>query len=498
VLEYWGWSEVSVRFLSILATSATLVILPLIVARVFQSVLLATLVGFQFALSPFWVFYGQSSRPYAAFLLFTLLGLYFLYSATAKRSYWAWSGYAVSAMLAGYFHLFALPAFAAAALVPLSRLYTSARRDGWRSPAFRRELWPQVAGHALAVALLLAVYLPAIQRGMIERLPAQKGLRFFDGRSVQHAIELLAGVRFPVAGAILICFSLIGLRLLARRNPTFIATLGAAALGSVLFTLVTKPYDYHVAIVTLRYNIAIFPLFFLGIAGAVEFASTLLARAGGRFFRARHRLPQVTVAVLFTGISIALSPLPQLLAIQPNNFQLHSAYQQSYSGWSRDRAYDSDMFSDGLRQKASALSKFYGELGAAGRPCELIEFPLPLPDAWNPYYFYQLHHGCNVSIGYSARCEIGRILNSTDPPAGLHFRRIVNIEDRESLLRSGADYLIVHPDLDRENQGATDRAPVVAKDVRRAVRLLDQTLGEPVYKDQHIVVFSLRAERAKN
>jgi hypothetical protein len=498
VLEYWGWSEVSVRFLSILATLATLAVLPLIVARVFQSKLLAILVGLQFAISPFWVFYGQSSRPYAPFLLFTLLGLYFLYSATTKRSYWTWFGYAVSTALASYFHLFALPALAAAALVPLSRLYTSARRDGLLSPAFRGELWPQMAGHALAVALLLTAYLPAIERGMIKRLPAQQGLRFFDGRSVQHALELLTGVRFAVAGGILFCLSLVGLRLLARRNPAFLATLVAATLGSLLFTLATKPYDYHVAIVTLRYNIVIFPLFFLGIAGAVEFASTLPARAGQRFPWARRRWPAVAVAVLFTIVSIALSPIPQLLAIQPNNFRLHSAYQQNYSNWSRDRAYDSDMFSDGLRQKASAVSKFYGELGAAGRPCELIEFPLPLPDAWDPYYFYQLHHGCRVSIGYSRQCTIGRILNSTNPSGRLHFQRLVNIEDRESLLRSGAGHLVVHVDLDRENQGTTDRAPVLAKEVRSALRLLNKSLGAPVYKDQHLVVFSLQAERAKN
>ena len=498
LLEYWGWSEVSVRSLSILTTLATLVFLPLVVARAFQSKLLAILVAVEFAISPFWIFYGQSSRPYAPFLFFTLLGLYCLYRATLERSYRAWFGYAVSAMLASYFHLFALPAFAAAAVVPLSRLYSSARRDGLRSPEFRRELWPQLLGHALAVALLVAAFLPAVQRGMLERLPAQQGLQFFDGRSVQHAIELLSGIRFVVAGAILLGLSLLGLRLLSRRNATFIATLGAAALGSLVFTLVTKPYDYHVAIVALRYNIVLFPLFFLGIAGAVEFASTLPSRAPARFSWARQSWIAAAVALLFIAVSIVLSPIPRALAIQPNNFRLHSAYQQNYSKWSRRRAYDSDMFSDGVRQKASALSKFYGKLAATGHPCEIIEYPMPLPDAWNPYYFYQRHHGCNVSIGYSRHCPIGSILYGIDPPERAHFRRLVNIDEHDDLLRSGADYLIVHVDLDRENEGALDRKPVTGKEVRRVVRRLNQALGTPVFEDDQLLVFSLKPKPAKH
>jgi hypothetical protein len=496
LLEYWGWSELSVRSLSIAATVVTLVAWPLMVGRAFQSRLLAVLVGLQFALSPFWIFYGQSSRPYAPFLLFTLLALYCLYRTAARRSYWPWLGYGVATALAAYFHLFALPAIAAAALVPLWRLLQLWRRESLRSSAFRRELFRQLSAHALTTLMLVALYLPPYQRGMLDRLPALQGDQSFGWRSLRHGIELLTGTRFVAAGALLLVAALLGLWLATRKNREFVAIFAMSLLGSALFLLATRPYDYHVAIVVLRYDVTAFPLFFLGLGTALIFVvKRAFLRLPARLRPSGRLFPALTAVGLLLAATLAWSPLLRLFVIQPNNFRLHSAYQQNYGKWSLRRAYDSDMFEHDLHQRAADISDFYRELGSQGRPCQLIEYPLMLPDAWNPYYFYQRHHGCSVSIGYSRRCPIGRILHDVDFPERLHFERLVDLENAEALLRSGAEYVVIHLDLDRENQVA-HRPVKQGKELRRVARSLTERLGAPVYEDDLIHVYSLKP-RAK-
>jgi hypothetical protein len=495
LLDYWGWSEVSVRALSIAATAATLVGFPLAVGHAFRSRWLGVLTGVSFALSPFWIFYGESSRPYAPFLFFTLSGLYCLCRTKASTRLWPWLGYGASAAVAAYFHLFALPAFAVAALVPLWRVISTLRRgarpesDGvasWWSPALRRELVFQAIGHGLAVALLVAFYAAPVQNGMFDALPVQRGDSLLNERLLRHGLELLAGTRSAAVGAVLLAAAAFGLVHGARQNREFVALLAASAAGSLLFMLLTEPYDHHVALVALRYNVTLFPLFFLGLASAAQVAVERLATASP----ARARAWALGAAFLaYCGLSFALSPLPALLAVRPNNFRLHSAYQQNYGNWRRDRAYDSDMFRDGLVQTAAGLPPFYRELGAADRPCVLVEYPPRIPDAWNPYYFYQQHHGCRVKIGYSRRGEVGAVLGGL-PPERRRFRHFINIEDEAELRASGADYLVLHVDLDRENEAA-QRAPLPGEEIRRIEGRLKAHLGPPIYEDPQLHVFPL-------
>ncbi len=63
LLDTWGWSELTIRIPSILATLATFALLPWVTARAFGSKQLGLAASFAFAISQFSVLYGQSSRP---------------------------------------------------------------------------------------------------------------------------------------------------------------------------------------------------------------------------------------------------------------------------------------------------------------------------------------------------------------------------------------------------------------------------------------------------
>lgn len=94
LLDTWGWSELSLRLPSILATSATMLVLPLTAYRAFGRPGVAIAIALLFAASQFWVFYGESSRPYAPFLLFVVLALHFLEKAnrSGRTADYVWFG----------------------------------------------------------------------------------------------------------------------------------------------------------------------------------------------------------------------------------------------------------------------------------------------------------------------------------------------------------------------------------------------------------------------
>ena len=488
LLDYWGWSELPLRLPSIIATVATAVLLPFVVLRAFENKLVAIVVAVLFAASEFWVFYGESSRPYAEFLLFLVLAFHFLSQAerTGKTSDYLRFGLVGAAAV--YFHVFALPVMAALSVVTAARVVLSTKED--HAGLLSRAKGPLLGFGALGV-VLLSLYGPALARGMEHSLPSGDDKTPYGGRFLPHLGELVSGARSPAVAYVLLALAALGLVSAYRRNARFVSLIGAGLAGSLAMMFASKTHEFRLAIVMTRYNITVFLLYFVGLACFVD---EVAKRAAGALERrgasggARHA--PALVASVFAALYVAATPIPAYLAIHPCNFRLHSAFQEYYDEFSLTAPPRSEFSGRTLDMTADSIPPFYRSL-PQGRPCRLIEYPMEIEDAYIPFYFYQLHHHCDVTVGYSANDDSVERLDVRKNGARLHFRNMVAVDELAPLRAANADYVVVHLD-NRSEIRRRKHTPWIGFETRRILLFLVAAFGQPVYEDNWIMAFRPR------
>ena len=102
-----GTSEFSVRLLSVLFGTASVFIIYLLGAHIFNKkvgIYSALLVAF----SPLHIYFSQEARTYSLFFALTLLSMYFYSKLNKVTSKWIISGYLISTVFLIYSHLYAL------------------------------------------------------------------------------------------------------------------------------------------------------------------------------------------------------------------------------------------------------------------------------------------------------------------------------------------------------------------------------------------------------
>ncbi|MEV6342657.1 glycosyltransferase family 39 protein [Actinoplanes sp. NPDC051851] len=234
-LHFWsgvfGTTELALRVPSIIAMSAAVALAAELARRLFGP-LVALATGAILVIIPNTSRYAAEARPYAFVCFFSMLALCLLIGTLRRpgaawdrgRVLW-WSGYALSVLLLGGFHLVSLTVLSAHAAVAL--IFAWRRRD-----------WRIVAAWAVAVAVALLPLLPLARLG-----------------SRQDAVQLhwvkpitIAGIRAmpaDIIGSPQLAWLLIGLAVLAtwrpvrRLTPIAVLALGplvAVALVSALIT----------------------------------------------------------------------------------------------------------------------------------------------------------------------------------------------------------------------------------------------------------------------
>lgn len=494
VLEHWGWSELSLRLVSLVSTALTLVALPWGVLQLSRSKTIALFVLLVFGTSSFWIFYGQNSRPYATYLLFLLAAFFFFHRAWHTSSRRHWLGFAASATAATYFHLYTLPAVASLSLLALWRI-VGLMRSGERRQAlcYFTGSFAGFLGFALTTAALFAPTYFA--RPDKRTVPSGHRYRPTNDDFLDHTFELVTGASSTWFAWVLVGLALVGLWFYWRRDRLTVAILLTSAVACTLFTLLVRPRWYFVAIVFVRYNVSLFPLYYLGIAALLERATRLL----GRFTNTAVAVAEPTksesiraawpLAVLFLSFAVATvatSPLPTMVSIRPNNFTQHSAYQEFYSQWDLSRAPPSDFFGQKDKRTLADIPTFYARLKRQGS-CRLIEFPFSLDEYKVPYYLYQRVHGCSVLAGFTRHDDFGVMLNVDANRDRLEFASMVDLE-RPDGFRHRADYLIVHHDVVAE---MASKPPKPSREVSAALESLEPFGLEQLFKDEYITVFAL-------
>jgi hypothetical protein len=282
--------------------------------------------------------------------------------------------------------------------------------------------------------------------------------------------------------------------------------------ASFVALLVSRPEALGSGLVLLRYMIVVVPVALAGVATALDRAAARLLRLppDGAFLACA-----AGGAVLAGGLYVA-GPLP-LLQRAPNNFTGHSAFQGSYEPvtWERsDARHPFPAFS----LRADEVSPFYRWLRDRAEVDTIVEYPFDVCNHNDLFYFYQHVHGKRVLAGYcSDPRRIGRRLAMRDerhPEAFLSmlsadeilsrlprdgrvaFHNMADLTDLDSLAAGPADIVVLHKvvmGMRGLSGGAMDAVPVRYTSVDRFSAELRGRFGAPVYEDDELVCFSVRA-----
>ncbi len=273
-------SEFALRFPSAMAAVLTLPVLYALGRRLLGKAtgLVAALL---LSISPFVLAYAQEARSYAMLEFFACLSLLLLVLALARKRWYWWAAYVLSASLLLYTHFFAWFAMGAQVLFALAFLLGQSVRQR-RADA----RWPALAASLLAVGLL---YLPLAgplrdflrQYGPGATLPQEAGLQAFH--LTPQFLRTLAAVYGPWT--------------FGWQEYLFLASFALGVVGMVLrkkghaLLLVAFWFGVPLAILAVassqhffdyRYLIFFVPIFLLvgaeGVAGTVFWG----AKLGGR------------------------------------------------------------------------------------------------------------------------------------------------------------------------------------------------------------------------
>jgi hypothetical protein len=165
----------------------------------------------------------------------------------------------------------------------------------------------------------------------------------------------------------------------------------------------------------------------------------------------------------------------------PNQFFGHLRYQFDY-----DPAHNPYV----LQVPQVPPPEFYRELAKRPRgSVTLIEAPWRLESHFNALSLYQDVHHQLIRIGFTTPvCGVRDFGEYPAARTGMKMREFVQLDAVLGGDFENADYLVMHV-----NPGSTASVPPEWPDVVQCLPAITKRLGAPIYRDERIVVFDLRA-----
>jgi hypothetical protein len=461
--QWFGLSELGMRWPMMVAGLATLGVLPLY-ARRYVGDGVALLFAAVLAISPMLVFYSRMARPYALTLLLALVAVA-AFQRFTEVDRWRWrpaSVYVISAVLSGWLHLVSLPFLIAPFIV--SGIPALAKRD-WR--AVLRMFWLGVATLAGLSVLVLPPLMAHPEALTVKLGSSAPTLATHYG--VLHVWLGTHSTAVIVLGALLAAAGMANLwRCLPLSRPLLLGSILAYAAVRL-----AEPAWVHHPQTLARYLLPGLVLFLLAIAAG---AGQLAALVQKRLVADRGLAFAALAGMIVLALAVT-SPLPKSLA-KPNSNTQHSVYRFDY----RDEHNLIRIY-----QQAFPLSEFWSQL--AQRP------PDSLKVAAAPFSF-ETHHWDAARWERAARQRVmpgfltGLCVDwrggEVPQGQGFRFRNAGYLADREDLDRRGFDYVVYQkPATVVTNEGRKE----FGADTAHCEAVLRDTYPAPVYEDGLVIVF---------
>ena len=501
-----GWSEILLVLPALVAGMAGLLVFPLVLKRVFSN-RVTIFFAILLAVSPLIIFYSRVCRPYSIYTFLGFLSIWILYewSRTGEKRFGLL--YAIVGTLCVYFHfvgvIFVFVPLGCIIIVKLMSQYSGL-------PLIREQIVPGFKGLITTGCGLLICLTILLTAAIIQRLPVMNlSPAQFTIQSILGFCQILSGTAHLFLNILFYALLGIGLIRLFRKSFLLGFMFISVFAAYVVVSLVTKSNFAHVPLVLARYVIPAFPMAYilvaLGLDSLWKIADVLPAN-------------QKIISALCYGVTGCFlaglfwtGPLRQTYAA-PNNFTNHSAFQESYAptDWAHPRI--SEMIQMTYAINKNTMPVFYKILAGQPEVKKIIEYPMPLGNHFNLFYYYQQVHGKQVAVGYTRAVKdppdvstggiygnmiADQILSQVKDPGQLRFRNMVDVLDMAAVKNSGADMVVFHKNTEAEvfepltgNDGREVRLVSAVSGVYRKI------LGRPVFEDNHLVVFRVSLNTA--
>jgi mannosyltransferase len=465
----FGLSELAMRWPTMLAGIATLVLFPWYLARHVgraEALLFAALLS----ISPILYFFSRMARPYALTLILVYVAHVafrrYVEAGTPRRSDAAL--YAGSAALAAWLHPVVVP-FAIAPFVPAAWRWL---RAGGRE----RTALVRLATLAIAAGVpMVAILLPPL-------LAHPESLSLKSGLDLPRA-DTLAGIWYSWFGTgsttvLVLCAALaiVGAPAVWQRLPETRSILAGVAL-SALMIAVTRPAWIGNALTLGRYLLPVLPLLLLATAcGALR-----LARAVAAGIKARHPLAAASLSSAIGAVplvALALTtPLAPVLA-HPNANSLHLLYEFDF------RPDHNPVIG---HMQLIPLSSWWVTL-ASRPPSSLTMAVVPFPEGsvgWDAPRWQRSSRQRILSGFLTPLCASARETEVPDD-ARFAFRNTVHLGDATELAAHRVDYVVWQKPYRYVGRGLDVQ---VAADVAACGPALRAHFGAPAYEDEWLAVY---------
>lgn len=457
-----GWlTEWTLRLPLLIAGLALVILLPYILRARLQGIEYGLFTAL-LALSPLLIYFSRTARPYALSTLLASLAILAFYRWwTGRKPAWAIL-YAVLASLTVWLQLVTL----VWVLAPFVFFGIHAAIAGWQSRCLTPVWRLFLPGLVTLVGLLLLVLPPLIND--YQSVAAKSGIDFMSWETVVDILRLYAGT--PWGGLVIVwgVLALIGARVLFLRDPLLAGLLGASMLLSLLAVASSGGAWLHHPLVPARYLLPMLPWLLLcvtlGLAACLEYLPSRL---------------KTGAALLWLGGGYLLGPLPvQYQGL--NQFTGHMGYQFDYN-WQRN-VYNE-------KWRGLPDSPFFEQLARAPEGSRtLIMVPWLLEWHYSPWYLQQRIHQQTVIGGFfDGVCGQGLFGEYAQTESRIQLKNMIHLSAGRVELAARADYLIYSRwQSDAWRFDAFAACPLALREL----------LGEPVYADELIEVFDLRAGAA--
>jgi len=419
------------------------------------------------AVSPVLVYLSRTARPYALSGLCAFIAIV-AFERWRKDTSWRWAlTYVIAAVAAAWLHLLTV----VFTLWPFVWFGIPALRDAWRGSTRKAGMrsFSRIVVLALVTVGGFAIVLGPPILSDWHAMAAKAGAGAVTGETLYRSLLMAFGISNLWLCAVLAIVLGVGVWQRWCKDSGFTAyVLGALLVGSAAIALSRPAWIQHQQ-TFVRYVLPMVPFVLLFLAEGLVFVlaqlriSALAAGAG---------------ALVIAGL-VAAGPIPGYYYF-PNQLMGHELFQFDYDAAANPYS---------ARLELGPVPAFFRDLATRPRgSITLIETPAPLVSHYLPDPWYQAIHRQNIKYALAAPvCGGGEADEFPYDANGARFRRIGKLSDIMDGATWGADYLVLrmHP------WSVPPGIEMPWPDMAGCASTVGARLGEPVYRDEQIVVFAL-------